>query len=170
LIDDGKIKLRNAHLNDVPTLLQWDQQPHVIAAGGGDDIVDYALEIKTNADWQSVWIGEINGRSIGVIFCIDPAREVSRYWGEIGLGCRALDIWIGRQQDLGCGYGTQMMQQALKLCFSTSSAHTVIIDPLQSNIKAIRFYKRLGFTFVENRTFGVDECAVYHIERTDWEN
>jgi len=142
----------------------------VVAAGCEDDQIDYTLDIKTNADGQDIWISEVSGRPIGVIFCIDPAKEASQYWGLIEPGTRALDIWIGAATDLGRGYGTQMMQQVLEICFSDPDIHTVIIDPLRSNKNAIRFYKRLGFTFVENRIFGADECAVYHLKRGNWAN
>lgn len=159
------IKLRPATLDDVDILQKWDEQPHVIAAGGGDDFVDYEHEIKANAVWQDIWIAELSGRSIGVIFSIDPAKEESHYWGKIGTGYRALDIWIGNIKDIGKGYGSLMMRQATNICFSDPDVHTIIIDPLQTNTKAIRFYKRIGFVFVENRQFGDDNCAVYQMTR-----
>ena len=45
----------------------------------------------------------------------------------------------------------------------------ILIDPLESNERAIRFYRRLGFRFVENRRFGLDDTAVHRLERADWE-
>lgn len=44
--------------------------------------------------------------TIGVIQVIDPAGEETQYWGNIGEGYRAIDIWIGEAEDLGKGYGT----------------------------------------------------------------
>jgi aminoglycoside 6'-N-acetyltransferase len=35
-----------------------------------------------------------------------------------------------------------------------------LIDPLASNERAIRFYERLGFEFVEERDVGGDYCLV----------
>jgi len=43
-----------------------------------------------------------------------------------------------------------------------------LIDPLESNTRALRFYERLGFTFVEHRTFDTDFCRVYRFDRTSW--
>lgn len=40
-----------------------------------------------------------------------------------------------------------------------------IIDPLATNVRAHRFYERLGFRFVERRRFSTDECFVYRLDR-----
>jgi aminoglycoside 6'-N-acetyltransferase len=41
----------------------------------------------------------------------------------------------------------------------------IVIDPLASNVRAIRFYERLGFKPVERRRFGEDDCLVMRLER-----
>ncbi|EMJ56689.1 acetyltransferase (GNAT) domain protein [Leptospira interrogans str. UT126] len=55
---------------------------------------------------------------------------------------KAIDIWIGEEMDLGCGYGTKMMQEVLQRCFELTKIKSVLIDPLVSNARAIRFYER----------------------------
>jgi len=70
---------------------------------------------------------------------------------------------------LGKGYGTGMMMLALKRCFTEKNVTAVIIDPLETNIRAHKFYERLGFQFVEKRKFGDDECFVYELTRNAWE-
>jgi aminoglycoside 6'-N-acetyltransferase len=40
-----------------------------------------------------------------------------------------------------------------------------VIDPLASNVRAIRFYERLGFRAIERRMFGADDCLVMRLER-----
>ncbi len=161
--------LRAATQADIPRLKHWDENPHVAAAGGDDDWYDWDNEIPRHADWGELLIAEDNGRSIGALEIIDPAREPTRYWGDVEENLRAIDIWIGEKQDLNRGYGTQMMRLALGRCFAAPEVKAVIIDPLESNIRARRFYERLGFRFVERRTFGTDKCAVYRLERTDYE-
>lgn len=103
-----------------------------------------------------------------MIQIIDPAFEETHYWGEIEENCRAIDIWIGEENDLGKGCGTEMMMLAIDRCFADPKVHTIWIDPLQSNKNAIRFYERLGFEFVEKRRFGEDECKVYRFRRQNW--
>jgi aminoglycoside 6'-N-acetyltransferase len=44
----------------------------------------------------------------------------------------------------------------------------ILIDPLTINVKAIRFYERLGFEFVEYSSFGDNDCSVYQLTRKKW--
>jgi aminoglycoside 6'-N-acetyltransferase len=60
-----------------------------------------------------------------------------------------------------------MMEEAFKLCFAKHGASSIVIDPLQSNERAITFYRRLGFTEVGPRRFGDDECLVMSFTKPD---
>nr|WP_255594316.1 acetyltransferase [Pontibacter sp. HSC-14F20] len=40
---------------------------------------------------------------------------------------------------------------------------------MASNVRAHRFYERLGFRFLEQRQFNEDLCFVYQLKRQDWE-
>ncbi|MEH2279580.1 MAG: GNAT family N-acetyltransferase [Nostoc sp.] len=164
-----KINLRYATFADLDLLRYWDKQPHVIASDPNDDW-GWEVELDHNPDWREQLIAEIEGRPIGFIQIIDPAREESHYWGDIAADLRAIDIWIGEAADLGKGYGTKMMQLAITRCFADSSVTAVIIDPLVSNSRAHRFYERLGFKLIEYRRFGDDECFVYRLSRRDWQH
>jgi RimJ/RimL family protein N-acetyltransferase len=53
-------------------------------------------------------------------------------------------------------------------CFIHPEVTAVLIDPLASNTKAIRFYERMGFEFVEARSFDEDDCLVYQMRREFW--
>ncbi len=101
---------------------------------------------------------------------MNPALEETHYWGEIDSGYMAIDIWIGEATDLNQGYGTTMMSIAIEKCFADPTIHTIIIDPLKSNEDAHRFYRRLGFQFVEERLFNEDEeCYIFELKRSVWE-
>lgn len=159
------MNLRLATLADVVLLRHWDQQPHVRASDPNDDWA-WEIELDNAPDWREQLIAELDGRPVGFVQIIDPAREESHYWGDVLAGLRAIDIWIGEASDLGKGYGTQMMQLALTRCFADPTVTAVLVDPLVSNIRAHRFYERLGFRFVERHRFGADECFVYRFDRT----
>jgi len=88
--------------------------------------------------------------------------------GALSPATCAIDIWIGEADDLGKGHGTRMMRLALARCFADERVSAVLIDPLASNTRALRFYERLGFSFVERRQFGDDDCVVYRLCRADW--
>jgi aminoglycoside 6'-N-acetyltransferase len=161
------ITLRAATSDDLSLLRYWDEQPHVIASDPNDDW-GWEVELDRNPDWREQLIAQIDGRPIGFIQIIDPAREDSHYWGDVPANLRAIDIWIGEETDLGKGYGTKMMQLALARCFATPSVTAVLVDPLASNIRAHRFYERLGFKYIARRQFGDDDCLVYRLNRADW--
>lgn len=162
------IRLRNATIEDLPLLTYWDNQPHVVASDPDDDW-NWEYELTRTLPWREQLIAESAGRAIGFVQIINPAQEESRYWGEIPEGFRAIDIWIGEATDLGKGYGTEMMRQSLARCFQDADVQYVLIDPLASNERAIRFYERIGFTFLEDRRFTESDCKVYRISREAWE-
>lgn len=160
------MQLRPATIDDLDLLRHWDSQPHVIASDPNDNW-DWEAELQRSPDWREQLIAESEGRPIGFLQIIDPAWEESHYWGEVPEGLRAIDIWIGEASDLRQGYGTLMMRLALERCFADLEVQGVLIDPLTENIRAHRFYERLGFEFVERRQFGEDDCLVYRITRAN---
>ena len=164
----GVVSLRAATVADAPLLSEWDTRPHVIAASGQDDLRDWADEIAHADPWTDHLIAEEDGRPIGVMEIIDPALEGTHYWGDIGHGHRAIDIWIGEEADLGRGLGTEMMRLALDRCFEPDDVTAVLIDPLAANTAARRFYARIGFEEVGPRRFGADDCMVYRLTRERW--
>ena len=108
-------------------------------------------------------------RPIGVMQIIDPHLEPTHYWGEIEPNLRAMDIWIGPPDALNRGYGAQMMALAIDDAFADPAVTAIVIDPLNSNADAHRFYRRLGFAPVGRRMFDDDDCLVHRLERATWE-
>ncbi len=161
------MRLRRALPSDIPTLQYWDTKPHVIASGGvdEDEPADWAWEIALDVPWWELLIAEDAGRPIGVLRIVDPAEEETHYWGDIEPNLRAIDIWIGEEADLGRGFGTEMMRLVLERCFANPAVTAVLIDPLARNVRARRFYERVGFREVGPRTFGDDDCVVCRIDR-----
>jgi aminoglycoside 6'-N-acetyltransferase len=169
------VMLRRMTVLDVPVLELWDRQPHVIAATSDDPSqskafgdTDWREELSLAAPDNQYFIGELNGRPIGAMQIIDPHTEATHYWGDIEPNLRAIDIWIGMAEDLGKGYGEAMMRQALRHCFSDTSVIAIVIDPLASNARSHRFYRRLGFVPEERRQFGDDDCLVHRLTRAIW--
>lgn len=159
------VRLRPATFADLPLLRKWDEAPQVLASDPHDDW-QWETELLKSPPWREQLIAEVDGVPIGFMEIIDPAEEEQRYWGEVPANLRALDIWIGEEAYLGKGYGTQMMTQALERCFAHPKVEAIIIDPLASNTRAIKFYERLGFVPVERRRFGEDDCLVMRLDRT----
>ncbi len=162
-----QITLRTATINDLALLRHWDEQPHVKASDGDEDW-NWEYELQRFPEWREQLIAELDSRPIGCIQIINPAEEESHYWGDVEAKLRAIDIWIGEAEDLSKGYGTIMMNLALERCFENEKVTAILIDPLETNHGAIRFYERIGFQFVERRTFEDSECMVYKMSREDW--
>jgi aminoglycoside 6'-N-acetyltransferase len=181
----SSITLRLATEADIPVREKWDRDPTVIAATTDDP--DAAVAFEDDHDWLAeldlfepdvweYWIAELilpdgSRRPIGAMQMIDPHREPTHYWGDVGPGLRALDIWIGEPDARGQGHGETMMKLAFERCFSNPAVTAIVIDPLASNTRAHRFYQRIGFKPVGRQTFndGEDDCLVHRLERKDWE-
>lgn len=169
IFDSSQIALRAATIEDLDLLRLWDDQPHNVASDPNDDW-NWEIELRRFPPWRQQLIAELAGRPIGFIQIIDPAKEESHYWGAVHSNCRAIDIWIGEKRDLGNGYGTMMMKQALDLCFADPEVVAILIDPLETNTRAHKFYERIGFKFQEKRRFGKDDCFVYRLDRKDYQS
>lgn len=169
------VKLRQASMADVPVLEHWDRQPHVMAATGDHPEATEASrafwpdELARQSPLYRYWIAEHSGRPIGVMLIIDPHLEETHYWGNIEPHLRAIDIWIGEDCDLGHGYGETMMRRAFLMCFADPAVTGIVIDPLVSNVRAHKFYRRLGFVAEGRRTFGDDDCLVHRLTRRAWQ-
>ncbi|MTI40748.1 GNAT family N-acetyltransferase [Fulvivirga lutimaris] len=157
------ITLREATPKDIELLRHWDTQQHVIDCDPDD--WNWEEELARNPEWREQLVAELEGEPIGFIQIIDPHLEDSHYWGEVEKNKRAIDIWIGEENNLNKGYGTIMMNLAIKKCFADAAVTSILIDPLKSNTKAHRFYERLGFQFIEEREFEGSLCYVYELKR-----
>lgn len=175
-----EVILRKAFIDDLKMIQAWDKEPHVAAAIGADeDIEDQWLEKQLTTPSPFIWIysAEINNQPIGCLQICDPVYEETHYWesalsqlkldkkelspnADSTSSLRAIDIWIGPKEYLGKGYGTQMMKLAHELCFQSANVTKILIDPLISNVRAIRFYKKLGYSEVKNHCFGDDHCLI----------
>ena len=169
--------LRPATPADVSCLERWDKEPHVIAATSDDpdavvafEDAEWLDEISNDDPASDYFIAEIEGRPIGAMQVIDPALERTHYWGQdCPKNLCAMDIWIGEADCLNKGYGTQMMTLAINRAFADPRVEAIVIDPLNSNTDAHRFYQRLGFRPTGRRLFDEDDdCLVHRLNRADW--
>ncbi len=151
---------------DPPILQRWDTQPHVVAADPNDDR-DWEVELGRCPHWSEQLIVELDGRPLGSVQIIDPAREESRYWGDAPPAIRALYVWIGDETDLGKGYGTEMMHAALGRCFSDSLlCLSIRFRAIHAPIDSTNVWASI----LSSRRFGKDDCLVYRLSRNDWHN
>lgn len=167
------LNIRQATLSDVPLFNAWDEKPHVMAATSNDGTKSFDAiweeELLPRLDGTEFLIAELDGMAFGAMQIINPATEVTHYWGDVEPNLRAIDIWIGEEDYLGKGYGTRMMRYAIERCFAAEDVEAILIDPLANNIRSHKFYKALGFQFVERRQFDEDsDCFVFRLDRHVW--
>lgn len=171
---DLPLVLRPATSADIPLLERWDEDPDVIGATSDDGTPDIGFgayweeEIARQSEVYQYSIAVLAGRPVGGMLVIDPHLEPTHYWGEIEPNLRAIDIWIGEPDVRGHGVGEAMMRRMLALSFADPTVAAVIIDPLASNVRAHRFYQRLGFVAEGRRTFGDSDCLVHRLTRAAW--
>ena len=67
-------------------------------------------------------------------------------------------------------YGAPAGRRVTMRALAEAGVTAVIIDPLNSNTAAQRFYQRLGFVEVGRRMFDQDDCLVMRLEKTDWQS
>lgn len=158
------IELRPASIEDLQLLKYWDTKQHVRDCDPDDDW-NWEEELRRSPEWREQLIAELDKKPIGIVQIIDPFKEETHYWGEVEETKRAIDIWIGEEENLNKGYGTQMMNLAIKRCFKNEQVNGILIDPLKSNSKAHRFYERLGFKFLGERTFNGSISFIYELKR-----
>lgn len=171
--EPDSLSIRRALASDAAQLCRWDEKPHVKAATSvsGEHAFDvvWEEELAARSDGSEFFIAEVNTKPIGAMQIIDPACEQTHYWGAVATNLRAIDIWIGEEDYLGKGHGSKMMRFAIEHCFANSSVSAILIDPLAKNTDSHRFYKRLGFQFVERRQFDEEsDCYVFRLSREDW--
>jgi aminoglycoside 6'-N-acetyltransferase len=158
------IELRPATIHDIELLKYWDTKQHVIDCDPDGDW-DWEVELSRDPAWREQLVAEDDGEPIGFIQIIDPYHEEAHYWGAVDEHKRAIDVWIGEEKHLNKGYGTTIMELAIQRCFSDPAIKGILIDPLKTNTKAHRFYERLGFEFIEERSFDGAACYVYELRR-----
>lgn len=184
-MDAVAVALRDATPDDIATLERWDRDPVVLAAHGhttqepdADWVEEFDFIQRFGSDVWELLIAVVRDdsddrpaseRPIGVIRIIDPEQEPTGYWAPAEPNLKAIDIWIGEPDARGQGFGTAMMTSALDRCFGSRSTTAVVIDPLASNERAIRFYRRVGFVPVGPRRFDDDDCLVMRIDRESWQ-
>jgi len=71
-----------------------------------------------------------------------------------------MDIFIGEEDYLNQGYGTVIVKAFVKYVFEYFIAKILLIDPAESNKRAIHCYEKAGFKYIKTANDGVTDCHV----------
>jgi RimJ/RimL family protein N-acetyltransferase len=160
----AQITFKEFSLEDVPQYYKWAEKPHV-----------KEIWFKEGYQPKESIIKKISGNGIDYPFVIlvdDKPIGHIQFWDiyardqlEINdqdyftgepEGTYGIDIFIGEDDYLGKGYGTQIIIAFTKLLFEKYHAKKIVIDPDADNIRAIRCYEKAGFRFLRFAECKVD--------------
>jgi len=158
---------------DVPVWQTWIAKPYIKALWfmDGYETADYIYEKIKGNGYDFPYMTFLDNKPIGYIQCCDlyayrtlcPEPKGLFTHEEPGTFC--MDLFIGEENFLDKGYGTQIVKTFLFHIFEHFNAKTVLIDPAKTNKRAIRCYEKAGFKFVREAFDGVTTCHVMAIER-----
>ena len=98
-----------------------------------------------------------------VQFIIDRTAHTAEY-----------GIFIGEEDALGCGYGSQTAKLALGYAFETLQLQKVFLRFLEGNVGARKSYENAGFRMIENKRDtvflqqGERQVFFMEIDRENW--
>jgi len=158
---------------DIPLWEQWIQKPHVkdVWFIEGYELPEYIHQKIKGNGYDYPFIIYVNDTPIGYIQCSDLYAYRTTCPKPRGVftnekpGTWCMDLFIGEEEFLGKGYGTQIVKAFSEFIFENFAIDTILIDPAATNKRAIRCYEKAEFTFVKTTHDGVTECHVMKKER-----
>ncbi|MCM1122527.1 MAG: GNAT family N-acetyltransferase [Eubacterium sp.] len=102
------------------------------------------------------WIKEQveTGHVVQFIICLADGKEIgSVYFRDIDqkAGTAEYGIFIGEEDALGCGYGSEAAKKALTYAFHTLKLDKVFLRFLSDNIGAQKSYLHAGFRMIDRK-------------------
>lgn len=162
-------------------ILEWFKKEHVKDFYYGDGLKNtlrnldlFIKGIENNGEYSfKHWIAYIGDQPLGFLMTSlvkGPYNSNDPYnkWYEEGKETITLDLLIGPEEYLGRGLGHRMIQEFLLDRFS--HVDKVLIDPEESNTRAIRVYEKSGFRKIEQFPQQHDEprlCWMMHLDIED---
>lgn len=117
------------------------------------------------------------GHVVQFIICLSDGREIgSVYFRDIdrAKGIAEYGIFIGEEDALGCGYGTQAAKAALEYAFTKLKLDKIFLRFLADNIGARKSYEHAGFRMTDRSDtamtmLGERVVRFMEIDRETWE-
>lgn len=165
LIEGKRLNLRRMTADDTESIVAWRNKPFVVE--------HFIYKKPVTADDHRRWIREKvetglveqfvigikeSGREIGSVYLqkIDHEKHSAEY-----------GIFIGEEDALGKGYGSEAMQLILKYAEECLEIRTVDLRVLEDNESALHVYEKNGFKAVEEKecSYTEDGKKIIHMLR-----
>lgn len=174
--DPNKISFRNLTFDDLALLHTWLNKPHVHEwydknkRNTFEEIKEkYGKKINKEEPTDSYLILYQN-KPIGYIQTA-KVKDWPAFESVVGKNQSAasIDLFIGEIDYLGKGYGSKAIKKFLvTIVFRQSGIDKCFTDPEPSNVRAIKSYEKVGFTYLKTVQIpGEPELAHLMILRKD---
>jgi aminoglycoside 6'-N-acetyltransferase len=144
----GAYVFRPMTAGDLPLVLHWLKQPHVVE-WWGDTHEQFALvsgDLQVEAMEQ--FIVALGDQPFAYIQCYDPMVWPDNGLGEHPRGTRGIDQFIGEPDMVDRGHGSAFIRAFIERTLA-DGAPRIITDPDPANARAIRAYQKAGFEKVD---------------------
>ena len=166
------IVFQNMKPEHIPLWEKWITVPHVKEVWfiKGYETSDY-IHQKINGNGHTYpFIIYLDDQPIGYIQCCDLYAYRTLTPNPKGLftnedqGTFCIDLFIAETNYLNKGYGTKIVKQFTKKLIDEFHAKKILIDPAESNKRAIACYEKAGFTFLKKAHDGITEYAIMRFD------
>ena len=166
-----KVYLRFMEMDDTEKIITWHNRDFVRR--------NFIYQEPFTKEGHLAWIrNQVEpGHVVQFIICLSDGREIgSVYFRDIDRekGIAEYGIFIGEEDALGCGYGTQAAKAALEYAFTKLRLNKIFLRFLSDNIGAQKSYEYAGFCMMDwTETVmtmqGEREVRFMEIDRETWE-
>lgn len=167
-----EVFLRPMTIEDTEKIIRWRNKDFVRK----NFIYQKPFTRQSQMDWVKNQVEP--GHVEQFIICLPSGREIgSVYFRDIDRkeGCAEYGIFIGEEDAVGCGYGSETAKKALEYAFENMKLNKIFLRFLSDNLRAKRSYENAGFRLLRDRQETVcleqGECTVLfmEIDRAAWE-
>lgn len=164
-------EFRSLTERDLPLLFEWLNRPHVTEWWGGEASLDavreeYLPATRTPTDARP-YLAYIDDRPIAYIQSYSAVDTGDGWWpDQHDRGVAGIDQFLAEPTDLGSGLGTALVKQFAAFLFSDPAVSRIQVDPVPSNLRAIRCYEKAGFQRQEIVTTPDGPALLMTLERT----
>lgn len=144
MLKGNKIYLEPIKRQDTENIIRWRNQPFVRSNFINQELFtkeshENWLEtiVHTGKAEQFIIYAKPEGKAIGSVYLRDIDRKNQK--AEYG-------IFIGEEEYLGKGFGSEAANVILKYAFEKMKLHKVTLRVFASNKRAIESYKKAGFS------------------------
>ena len=165
------VRLRQMTVEDTEKIVAWRNKEFVRR--------NFIYQELFTKEGHLTWIREQveTGHVVQFVICLSDGRQIgSVYLRDIDreAGTAEYGIFIGEEDALGRGYGTEAARQALLYGFTELKLRKIFLRFLADNIGAEKSYEHAGFRLTDRRERvmtqqGEREVCFMEIDRDTWE-